>query len=97
MKILLVTCRQGDDCHALSYVQQIPTPFIGLGSVVRLKVTWQFVKHFGIADVTLRLYVNPISTVNDLSLRFDYANFMCIIFEVTYPELVKKIISESRT
>jgi outer membrane protease len=66
------TCfmQAGNDCHALSFVQRMPMPFIGLGGVVRLKVTWQFVKPFGVADVTLRLYINPINTVNDLSLRF---------------------------
>jgi len=49
----------GNDCHALSCIQQMPMPFIGLGGVVRLKVTRQFAKPFGIADVTLRLYINP--------------------------------------
>jgi len=29
----------GNDCHALSFIQQMPLPFIGLGGVVRLKVT----------------------------------------------------------
>jgi len=29
----------GNDCHALSFVQQMPMPSIGLGGVVRLKVT----------------------------------------------------------
>ena len=35
------TCymQTGNDCQALSFVQQIPMPFIGLGGVVRLKVT----------------------------------------------------------
>jgi hypothetical protein len=28
-----------NDCHALSFVQQMPMPFIELGGVVRLKVT----------------------------------------------------------
>jgi len=50
---------QTDDCHALSFIQHMPMPFIGLGGVMRLKVTWQFVKPFGIVDVMLRLYINP--------------------------------------
>jgi len=35
------TCymKTGNDCHALSFIQQMPMPFVGLGGNVRLKVT----------------------------------------------------------
>jgi len=39
MKFLLVLSSQETTCHALSFVQRMPTPFIGLRGVVRLKVT----------------------------------------------------------
>ena len=47
--------------------------------------------------LTLRFAFIPISTVNDLSIRIQYATSIYIDTAVTYPEMVQKITSEGST
>jgi len=72
MEILFVT-QTGRYCHALSFIQQIPMPFIGLRGIVRLEVTivthYQFVTVGRFLDCsivgldTLRLFFGTHFTI----------------------------------